>query len=157
MGETLAYIVNSAAWSAAGFLIGTLFTRGAKEVHEIREAVVEDDSKQHRHAPPTNRLIGIVVVILAVITVANSAYFTWQQQQVSDCQADVNSQFIEALKSRSSTADDDRTALKELATTIVNHPEQAGEALQDYVSTLKASDKERKRNPLPPLPEETCG
>jgi hypothetical protein len=46
MNDLVIYVANSAAWSLGGFVVGLLLGRTQREVHEIKEALTEDDDDQ---------------------------------------------------------------------------------------------------------------
>lgn len=99
-------------------------------------------------------VLGLVIAILTAFTVGGIAFDQYQNHQTVRCQARYNEAFVTALQARSSISDSDRNSLAKLVQEVVNATtrEQSRAALQQYLNTKTANDKQREANPLPALP-----
>lgn len=99
------------------------------------------------------RYSGIVLLVLALLSVGQGVYFTYQNRQITSCQADYNQQFAAQLAARSEISESDRESLAELFDTwLTKDPKNARQALEDYIKTKERNDEQRKKHPLPELP-----
>lgn len=151
------YILNALVWSVAGFLVGYVVARMSKDVHTIKEAVVDREKTEPGPYLPT-RLFGVVLVVMAIATVAAIAISNVQQQQVFDCQTDVNRELVRATNQRADFAARDRKALTDMLTTVLTEPNERArrEAVEDYVAASEHTQGERSRSPLPDVEEFDC-
>lgn len=101
---------------------------------------------------------GWVLIILALVSAFQLAYFSWDNRQRSNCQVKYNSAMAEALQRRSQYADQDRESLVEFVRKVsqANTREKSRDALRNYLTTQERIDRERQANPLPHLPEGRC-
>jgi hypothetical protein len=109
-------------------------------------------------SPISQRVIGVVILFLVVMTVTSTLYYSHEQRAISNCQTEFNVQFIKQLKARNDIATSDRNSIAELIQKIltVNSREERRKALQDYVKTKEENDAKRAQHPLPTLPEESA-
>lgn len=80
--------------------------------------------------------------------------------RITECQADFNEAFSNALKIRNEVARDERRALLNLTNALLDPKatqESAGAALVEYNRILRESEAERSRNPLPDRPTDCSG
>lgn len=159
--EDWTYFVDRAAWSGIGLLVGWVATSWWKDLHAIKEAVVdseEDESTQdHPQHKPKRDKIGIILLVMGIVAGAIMSYGLWRQQQQIDCQTEINARFNETLKQRAHASEGDKDALRDLVKAIVEDPPGAQRALEEFLERMQKTAKKRAENPYPPLPEESCG
>ena len=98
-----------------------------------------------------DRVLGVVLVALAVATVLTTVGINRHVERVSTCQAGVNRAFQRALDTRAQASDLERAAQRELLTTVAEHNQAATDAaLQRYQQVLHHADETRDSSPLPP-------
>jgi hypothetical protein len=160
---TVLYVVNSLGWSLVGFAVGWLASSTRRDVRRIKEAVVPDDPGQRPDwSHPTGtatRWLGVVVAVLAVLTVATGYVTTRRVADVAACQADYNHRFTQVSQLRAQLADGDRAAQQNLLLTI--YKERGNQAAQlraftAWADTVQRNEVQRKAHPLPELPEGDC-
>jgi hypothetical protein len=103
------------------------------------------------------RVLGTVLVCLAVASVVLMATFTVKLSNVTECQTRYNEAFRAATEERGLAAAADRGAIREflLAVAAPEATDQSRvEAYQLFLSRLDAADNRRSDNPLP---TEACG
>lgn len=161
MIEYWTYVFQSAVWSVAGFAVGRYSVRLKREVDEIKEAAVSNEtapdpprrraSSDHPLSVP--RWVGVIIIVLSLFTVGQAWYFARQDRQTAECQALTVKEFQTALSLRTRVAEEDRKVLDKLVleVTQATTPEQSRAALNAYVEARKANDAERARNPLPEI------
>lgn len=193
---TPAYVISSIIWSAIGFGVGIKFGRLQSRVTEIERQVVTIENAaaptagepasepHHRHIPVPHwdpqRIVGLVIVIMAAISMAVSFYAAHQQNRATTCQATYFKQYRQSLLARDDAAKVARAnvrtsvlAEKDLWTAFLkNAPTRAGEqpspdqraadiaalnnyfaGVDAYVASLDAASASATRFPLP---TETC-
>lgn len=112
--------------------------------------------------------IGIVVLLLAAGTVAQTAYFQGQLSQQRDCLIAYQKDLNDALTARSATTGGEAEATKQLLLSVFNlsfntegdesdRQEAFRAAFQEYVTTIDDIKQTRQENPYPPFPEGACG
>jgi len=154
-------LLPSFSWSLVGFVLGWLVGREMLFISQIREAVVPEEEIERTEptlpSPRGNRLLGIVVIVLAIFTVAQGAYFSWENNQKADCQAQFNADFASVLAKRAQWANEDKAAeIKLWRDFLAAKPGQARSILQDYLVATARTDKLRAENPLPKLEDRNC-
>lgn len=162
MSAVVEYVVNSLGWSALGFVLGWLVASLRGDVRQIKEVVVPD-TEQHPHhntrIAPT-RLFGVVVTVLAVLTVGQAVLTSHRIGEVAECQARYNDRFAEVTRLRTDLADDDRKALQDMLLALYRqrgaNEAQRLETFRRWVETVQASERKRAMNPLPTLPKGDC-
>ena len=109
-------------------------------------------------SPFSQRIVGIVVLVLAMTTVGSTAYYNHEQRQITECQAEFNSQFIDQLRERNTISESDRESLAKLVKSVTNSTsrEESRKALEDYLKTKDKNDAERREHPYPGLPEKSA-
>lgn len=103
------------------------------------------------------KIFGVLVALLAVATLITGVYSIRNQEQITKCQAEYNKKFIDQLRERTLIANQDREDLAELVTGILRDsrtPADNRKLLEEYLKSKKESDAERKKHPLPELPED---
>jgi hypothetical protein len=161
------YVLNALAWSLGGFALGYTFAAATRDLHSIKEAVVPEETPRHAPLRPfiANRALGVLLVVMALITVVAVALATQRRSDISECQAEVNRDLITALAARSKIADNDRAALDALILAIVSNqdlPERkrqrlGREAIDNYVATIAESKEARAKVDMPQPDDYECG
>jgi hypothetical protein len=120
-----------------------------------------------------SRLVGIVVMVASVLAVLLAVNSTLQSSAYARCQSRVTEALIRSSTARAAAAEQDRqsdvqesAATAELIRTVFT-VQTAAERIEAYATYRKALDtinakraateKQRKDNPLPAPPSQTCG
>lgn len=105
-----------------------------------------------------DRIIGLTLILIGLSAVAQNVLFQKHQRAVANCQTTYNSSFQVTLRERSKIADEDRSNLVTLITTVTNSKSRdvSRKALEDYISINARLDAERKTFKYPPLPRRNC-
>jgi hypothetical protein len=128
---------------------------------------------EHPHVAQGRRrelLIGIVVMLLATFTVAQSIYFQTRQDAAQACVERKFGELSEVLSARAAFSAQESDATKAVIESFVNAAAaQSGtqveirkaraviiKKLQAYDRTSKRIDRLRKENPVPDYPVGTC-
>lgn len=165
MNDVIEYVISSVGWSLVGFVGGWLVASLRSDVTVIREAVVHDDEHiEHEHELPrradiATRVLGIVVALLAIVTVVQGVVSSRRDAEIVDCQTDFNTEFARVVSLRSELTDADRDALENLMLTLneqANDRAARREAFDQYVDTIRATRAQRAEHPLPELPKGEC-
>ncbi|AXB41311.1 MULTISPECIES: hypothetical protein [Amycolatopsis] len=171
MSELWNYVFESAGWAVLGFLGGFLVGRAARDVHRVATAItseepVPDDqtSPRPRWRVPTGQFVlGVVVVLLGIITVAQGIVTNSTTRRITECQAAYSNGFADALDARASATADAQTALDELMKAISGYlasppvpPDKVRAAIGDYLDSRERADAERQQHPYPPPPRDLC-
>lgn len=161
MTDWLAYLINSAAWSVVGFISGWLLATVGRDVKDIKEAVVPDRVKQQRAPHPNGmRVLGIVVALLAIVTVVQGYMLSSKQAAVVECQATYNDRFAEATQRRAALADEDREALTNMLLGLYRQRDDSERerlrTFEQWVETTQRNERYREAHPLPELPKGDC-
>lgn len=156
-------ILASVSWSLIGFLLGWLVGREMLFISQIREAVVSEEERErtdHKVTPEKrSRLLGFIVVLLALLSVLEGAYYTWDTEKKTACQAHYNADFTKVVGLRAQWADDDKRALNKMLSDILGAAGQPGKGrdiLIKYIQSTERTDKLRAENPLPKLEDRNC-
>lgn len=94
------------------------------------------------------RVIGIVVVVLAVVTMLISVSVNAQLESVTACQSAFNANYRQALADRTEVANREREAQRTLIVSITQGGNDQ-QALNEYLNALNVSNANRRDNPLP--------
>lgn len=162
MTGDLFYFVNSTAWSALGFIVGWFVA----STHRIERGNAVPNSTfiaVHGHRMTTQvatRIIGIIVLLLAIFTVAQNTSTARHLNEVTDCQARFNHEFAEVSTLRAQLADQDRKALQNMLLALYQQRDATARkrlrTFQQWVKTVERNERERRENPLPELPTGEC-
>ena len=117
------YIITSLAYAVTGFVGGYVVGVAAREIHEVKEAVVETPKDEpeleerrsgtDRRSIPTstfNKRMGLALLVLSLLTVTAVAISNIQFRNQASCQFDYNKAAAAALQERTEAANLDRTA-----------------------------------------------
>lgn len=104
------------------------------------------------------RYIGWIVMILALLSVFQLAYFSWDNRSRTQCQTRYNVALADALRIRAQYAEQDRRNNVEFvrARGEAKTPEAARKALSEYLATQESIERARQENPIPELPPGRC-
>ncbi len=80
---------------------------------------------------PSNNRVGVLVTVLALISLSQLLYFTFDNRQRVECQTSVNQAFLQTIKQRSEISDGDREAIRTLIGDLTNQNNDK-KALEDY-------------------------
>lgn len=155
------YLMHTAAWSLAGFLLGWLLGHLGRTVQEIGEVVAMTQEPPRYVAPRRStvtweRAAGVVLVILAAVTLVTAAASARQLQAVTECQTSYNNALRDLLDQRSAATTRVRTAQREFITALsapgVDTLDDARPALDRYRTAIVADADEREHTPVPAPP-----
>lgn len=132
----MSYVFTSLAWSLCGFLAGWLLGGLGRDLI---------GAPLHLW---TERVIGIVVVILAVVTMVTSVSVNARLENVISCQAAFNANYRQALADRNEATNQERDAQRKLILSITQGGNDQ-QALTEYLDALNATNANRAENPLP--------
>lgn len=155
-------LLPSISWSLIGFVAGWLVGREMLFISQIREVVVPKAERERTdHTLPKvtgNRLLGWIVIILALFTVAQGSYYAYDRNQITQCQAKFNADFAATVAKRAQWADEDKQAELKLWRDFLasKKPGENRLILQHYLDTTARTDKLRQENPLPKLEDRNC-
>lgn len=165
------YVVSSLGWSLLGFIVGWITASLRKDVTAIKERVMPDEDPArsgpepdlrdpHTSTDRATRWLGIIVALLAIVTVTQGVIAQRRIGEVTECQANFNSQFAEATAIRSKLATEDRLALQNMLLSLYRQrgADEARrlETFKEWVVTVESNERERQENPLPELPRGDC-
>jgi hypothetical protein len=104
---------------------------------------------------PSNRSLGVWLIVIAVVLGAWTVYSQWQDTRFISCQTDFNEATNAVQRQRASWADEDRKALNTMIFTVVQVQNQRvrKQAVDNYVDTVRDNDHNRRANPLPTRPD----
>lgn len=164
MSDFFQALFGSAAYSVFGFLCGWLLGQEAKILREIREHVVETGSTEGResvtsspsHRSPWYTRLGTFLLLLAAFTVLQSAYFTYQQREATECLSDYNETIASVQQLRADWVDQDRQALLVFFKNYADDEDADAHraALINLMNTYERNSINRAETPLPEL--KTC-
>lgn len=166
--ELLNELLPSISWSLIGFLLGWLVGREMLFVHRMKEPAMEDtddtkggpgqgSSDEHTHKSSRTLVLGIIISLLAVFTVLQGSYYTYETQKKATCQAQFNADFAKVIGLRAQWADEDKAAeLKLFRDLLAAKPGSGSAILSEYLAATDRTDKLRRENPLPKLEDRNC-
>jgi hypothetical protein len=159
--------LSGLAYSLLGFVIGYIIGKAGAEVHDIKEVVAPGHHPAHEakptprkqglmHAITKSRGVGVVLILLALVTVLLSTLTAIDLRDQAQCRDRYNTRFFQAYVTRSKAADADRNSFNQLLYAL-NDPDPAKRRVsyQKYVDETKQTDAQRKKNPLPNPPDPT--
>lgn len=166
----MGYLLSSGLWCLAGLTLGFALGWVARNVYEIRRRVVDGLTspaeprprrRQRRRWIYLERVLGVIIVIMSVVTVLLSTAQISRLNRVIDCQAQYNQAFAESIKIRADATVQERERQKELWLTFLrNAPKVPGEqtpesrlasinALNAYLAALDDANHARQVAPIP--------
>lgn len=153
----IGYTISSILWAMGGLIVGFLLGRGGQTVRSVEVAsddVTTPAVHRFRDSLTFDRIVGWVIIVMAILSVATVSYAVTRQQQAVICQADYNAAFSAALKERNDAAAADRQAIRDLLTGMVTarDPVTSRALIDTYLRKLDEADNKRDDNPLPQRP-----
>lgn len=160
MIEFLQALANSAAYSFFGFAVGWLVGYEARSIEELRRGSLTQEGDLMTGNPPISQLrskkIGFFLIVLALFTVLQSGYFSFQQHKATACLSHYNESLSEVQTIRADWAEEDRQALISFFTVVRNPKSTKRErevAFEVLTGTYDRNTERRKETPLPSLKE----
>lgn len=152
----ITYLMHSGAWSLAGFLLGWLLGQFGRRVlgdHDDGVVVMK------RRPITVERLLGAVMVVLAVVTLVTAAIAARQLQDATACQSRYNVALEAVLEARTLSTTHMRQAQREFIAALstpdaIENPKTRA-ALDRYRAAIEHDDQVRTQTPLPDPP--ACG
>lgn len=105
----MAYVLNSAFWSAVGAVGGYLFGRMRRDVSELRKRVTMEQSNAPKtavrgenssHRLTLQQILGLVVVVLALISIGTLRYQNARLSHAQACYVQLAHDTARALQAR---------------------------------------------------------
>lgn len=170
MSELWTYLTESAGWAVLGFIVGYLVGRAARDAHRVVTAITTENTMTEQYLPTPRRrvptgqfVLGVVVVLLGIITVAQGITTSSTTRRITECQAAYSNGFADALDARASATADAQMALDELVKAISGYlasppvpPDKVRAAIGDYLAKRAKAETERQQHPYPPPPRDLC-
>lgn len=169
MNAALLYVAQSAVWGACGFVGGFLAGRAAKDVHTLAQTADRGDTVDEQASPPRRRrpraewVLGIVVLLLAILTVAQGIVESTATRRVVQCQTTYSNAFSDALDARTQASTQAQDALDQLVTAIATvngtpavRAAAVQKAISDYLATRAHLKQQQAAHPYPPAPRDLC-
>lgn len=157
----VAYLMHSAAWSLAGFLLGWLLGHLGRRISNLEEVVSMPPSSRPAHRPGRSpftweRVAGVVLVVLSAVTIITAATSAHQLQRTTECQTAYNVALRDLLGQRTESTQRVRQAQRDfiaaLAAPGVETLDEARPALDRYRGAIEADAAARDRTPVPAAP-----
>jgi hypothetical protein len=105
----------------------------------------------------TSTPVDIAWRLMAAVALVISVYVAIQQWDMTACQARYNEASNASTRARAEAAEADRRAIDELLRVVADQPDAALSAVRHYNQVRDQADEQRRLNPVPPSPQETCG
>lgn len=161
------------AWSSLGFLGGFIVGRMSRDVRDAcadhadtsQESPVMPQQAPRRLAHAlVGRVIGVLLILLALATLLASALSLQRQEEAVACQTRYAEAVARALNARTQVAAEDRAALvgavlgvnAVTATDPLVREAEVRVALDGYLTAIRQGDERRAQNPLPDPPSVAC-
>jgi hypothetical protein len=142
---TGAYLFNSLVWSAVGAFVGYHYCRMRLDITELKRRGNMEETPQtvtdappprwwDLHRPAIQRVVGIVVVVMALISVSSAVAYSRRLNSVSSCLASYVKAYNNVLADRDNFAEQSRSSLRDFITSdsdlwktfLANIPTTAG-------------------------------
>ena len=110
-------------------------------------------------------VLGIVVLVLAAVTVLQGFITTRETQRLQQCQAQYANAFADALDARTKASAESQQALDRLVGSIRSTLDKPGatsgqqplrSAIDDYLAARAKTTAQQRAHPLPPPPRDVC-
>lgn len=89
---------------------------------------------------PGNNKIGVLVLVLALASLAQLLFFSYSMRQTIECQSNVNQAFLSTLQARAQIGDGDRDAIRNLVKDFTSSEGQ--DAFNNAVKTYEQKNKQ---------------
>lgn len=155
--ELLDAVFGQIAYSLLGFVLGWLVGREARKIEEVHRVVVEEGEEMSESVAEVEKTpqskFGVFLVVLAIFTVIQTAYFSYEQNRVTECLSNYNHSLAEVQNLRAQWLDQDRQAFIEFFDTYQGNPteEERRAAFFNLIETYEKNTERRKSTPLPRL------
>lgn len=140
---TTEYWTNALVYSALGFTAGIIVGLGIKTRFNIK--ILDQRMRE--------RLLGAVLILIALASQAQGLWFQRHQRGVTSCQVQESEDFRQKLRDRGEIANRDRKNINDLISGVLTlkpgDRENGRRILQTYVDKNNQLDKERANNSLP--------
>lgn len=163
MNESFDYFTVALIWSLLGFALGFGFAQYLNFVRFMKMADENDgtaETSQSRLRRIRRRMgqapyFGWVLIVLALCTVLQVAYYTTEQREAVECLSEYNRAFAAATTVRLDINERDRASNVKLIQSTINSTsrETSQSALREYLETQKMLDEARDNNETPKFPE----
>ena len=150
MSPTTSYVISSALWSVAGLAVG--YIAGLVTAARCQREHVPEGMPPPHQQQRFGRAIGVLVLVMAVVSVCTAAVTIDRQSALVACQTEFNQRFVASLEGRAASATQERAAQRTLLTTQYTTPEAWQVAKAAYLQALDRADAYRDANPLPEQP-----
>ena len=166
MMDVAQYVIGSLMWSLFGLAAGYLLGHLEREVHQIKTKVVDEDDVAHPdvvplsdHHHPTHRQslvervrrrFGLLLLLLAFLTVAQMSAATIANREAIECQNAVNRQLRADQVARAVLFDQDWHDIRHYlskAAVHVNDPAARRRDLAVLNAALASRDDQRDKDP----------
>jgi hypothetical protein len=151
LDELMRQLAASFAGLVIGWFCGSAYCKG-KVLHLI-------EHREHVPRWSDSRGLGIVLIVLALITTLMSSVTSYRAQEQARCFTAYNKEFVNAYTARAIAADKDRASFNNLVISLGSSDQQVrARVFAKYIEDIKATDEERKKNPIPnpPDPSKYC-
>ncbi len=101
---------------------------------------------------PFERVLGVILIVLSVASVIFVAVQTSRLSDVTECQAEYNEAYANAIHARYDAARAERASQRQLWLTVLNTQipiEQKRQAFETYLKALDEADRVRDKAELP--------
>jgi hypothetical protein len=110
--------------------------------------------RKFHYSMTPERWLGVILVALAVLTVFFVSVQTSRLNEVTDCQAEYNDAYTDALRDRTAAAARERKAQRKMLVSFLSAERQLTEAegrkiFDEYLTVLDEADRERTQAPIP--------
>lgn len=164
MSSVWLYATESVAWAAVGFLLGYVTAAAVRGRVRPPQPQRQHTPEAAPQRPAAQRLIGVVVVLLGVLTVAQGIAANRATERVVECQTRYANGFADSLEARTQASQRAQRSLDELMRSVgsnlanpnADQSVRVREAIGDYLRSRNQAERERAQNPYPPPPREAC-
>lgn len=166
MSDLAVYAAESAAWALAGFVGGFTLGRAVRDSYRQTGAIVTTHATGKRSWRPSAQwVLGVVVILLAIVTVLQGIVQGAATRHVVECQQQYSDAFSAALDARTNATNTAQNALDQLVTTVghaLSEPPTAQrgadvqKAITAYLNSRAALKQQQQQHPYPPAPRDLC-
>ncbi len=95
---------------------------------------------------PSERMLGVLLIIMAVVTVGQTAWYSWEQQKCNEA-------FAQHLVTRSQWMQEDRAALQNLIVAVFENDSDPAQfrAYRHWMQVTEENNRAREAHPLAEL------
>lgn len=144
------YWTNALVYSALGFIVGVIVGLGVRSRFKIK--LLDRRARE--------RLLGAILIFIALVSQAQSLWFQRHQRDVTSCQVRYNERFNSTLQERTDIANRDRKNINDMIAGVMaltpGDRERGRQILQTYLDNNKKLDTERRDSRYPRPASQTC-